>query len=121
MSLYKVDARKGENGMDAYFCPQCGESFEASDCREVNSTLQCPYCMNSRVILRGRILVALGLAIAFGAAMVPVSYLTTLGVLVGGGLCVTGLIRSLRQRRIRRKLRELDESDFPSEDELDDY
>ena len=107
--------------MDAYFCPKCGESFEASECREINSSLQCPYCVNSRVVLRGRMLVALGLAIAFGAAMVPVGYITALGVMIGGGLCITGFIRSLRQRRVRGKQRELDESDFPFEDEPDDY
>ncbi len=107
--------------MDAYFCPQCGESFEASECREVNEILRCPYCVNSRVLLRGRILVGLGLVIAFGGAMVPVPYLAGLGVLIGGGLCVMGFIRSLRHRRVRRERRELDESDFSPEDEPDDY
>jgi hypothetical protein len=82
---------------------------------ENNSFLRCPDCPKVRVIWRGRVLVTAGLLIAFSGTLLPVPYITTLGVVIGGGLCVTGFVRSLRQRWLLNRLRE-DESDFPEED-----
>jgi len=86
-----------------YYCPKCGGSFDASACIEQGELLRCPECPTIRVKLRGSFLVALGLLILFVCTQIMVPYVPTMGILIGGGLCTTGIIRSIRHRQARRK------------------
>lgn len=92
-----------------YFCPRCGQSYDSSQCIEDGSLLRCPRCRTSRVLMRGRNLIGLGVIIAMGASLVQPPYVYVTGIVLGGALCVTGLVRSIRQRRARRRS-ELDDS-----------
>ncbi len=86
--------------MDTYFCPKCGESFQSYTVIKDGELLRCPNCENSRVLVKGKIFVALGLAIIF-LATVTMSYLIP-GTLVGGALCLTGAYRMVQERRAKR-------------------
>jgi DNA-directed RNA polymerase subunit RPC12/RpoP len=108
--------------MQTYFCPKCGRSLNESECDEQEDAfLHCPYCYNSRVIWRGRIIVAIGLTITFGLSLVPIAYVQTLGIVIGGALCVTGFTRFLRQRKAQKRLRDDDYEDNYDDDDQDFY
>jgi len=96
-----------------YFCPRCGQSYDSSECIDQGSLLRCPQCPGSRVMMTGRTFTGLGLIIAFLSSFVfsPYPYVIVPGIMVGGGLVLTGLVRSLRQRRARRRFDD-DEDSF---------
>ena len=106
--------------MNTYFCPNCGRNYDAEDCIEQGELLRCPQCPDYRVMMRGRMLTAFGLLILCVATQVAFPFVLTAGILVGGALCITGMIRSFRQIRARRRHRdeEGEDEDRPYE-ELD--
>jgi DNA-directed RNA polymerase subunit RPC12/RpoP len=89
--------------MDMYFCPRCGQRYEADECLDEGGLLRCPQCRTPRVLVAGRILIATGLVIAMLSAMIFPPFVIIGGVVLGGALCVTGLARSIRQRRAGRR------------------
>lgn len=97
--------------MSSYYCPQCGENFESSECLDEGGILRCPNCIRPRVLVRGRILVAVGLILLMASTQIFPPYVPALGILVGGGLCIMGFIRGIRRRRVR----------VAEEDALDDW
>jgi DNA-directed RNA polymerase subunit RPC12/RpoP len=90
--------------VDLYFCPRCGENFSSVDCKAEGELLRCPDCPQVRVMMRGRGLVAVGLIVLLVTTQVLPPYLPVIGILVGGGLCVTGMTRSIRQRMARKRV-----------------
>ncbi len=89
--------------MDLYFCPRCGGNFSGADCKQEGELLRCPVCTDVRVMMRGRGLVAVGLVILFVTTQVFLPYAPVLGILVGGGLCITGMVRGVRQRMAKKR------------------
>ena len=87
--------------MEIYFCPRCGGTFDANSCIERGEFLLCPECVDFRVKVRGRFIVAVGILILFAAPLVPVAYVQAAGILIGGGLCVMGMVRSIRKRWLK--------------------
>jgi DNA-directed RNA polymerase subunit RPC12/RpoP len=90
--------------MNLYFCPRCGGNFSSAECRQEGELLRCPDCPDTRVLMRGRGLVAVGLVVLFVTTQVLPPYAPVIGILVGGGLCVTGMVRSIRQYKAKKRL-----------------
>jgi hypothetical protein len=55
-------------------------------------------------MMRGRGLVAVGLIVLCVTTQVLPPYLPVIGIMVGGGLCVMGMTRSVRQRMARKRV-----------------
>jgi len=71
-----------------------------------------------RVLIQGRLLVVGGMLALFVSTFTLGPYIPVLGILIGGGLCLTGLIRALRRRRLRTGLEaELSEEESNDEDD----
>jgi hypothetical protein len=71
-------------------------------------------------MMRGRGLVAVGLVILFVTTQVLPPYAPAIGILVGGGLCVTGLIRSIRQHLARKRSEQENNPNLILRKEFDD-
>jgi len=89
--------------MKPYFCPQCGNDYSAAECLDEGGLRRCPACVRPRVLLAGHILIAIGLLILFGSTMILPPYVPAAGIMIGGALCITGLVRTIRRRRRRRE------------------
>lgn len=88
--------------MKMYFCPRCGQDYDASQCMEDGSLLRCPQCNKPRVLMRGSSCIALGLVLAIAATAIPHPYVRVMGNVLAGGIILTGAARSVRQRWARR-------------------
>ncbi len=106
--------------MDLYFCPRCGGNFNSAECHREGELLRCPDCPDTRVMMRGRGLVAVGLVILFITTQVLPPYAPAIGILVGGGLCVTGMIRSIRQHKARKRTEQAQNPDLLFHEAYDD-
>ena len=102
--------------MDMYFCPNCGQTFQADECIEEGELLRCPNCLKPRVLINGRILITIGMILLMLTMTITLPYVWLGGIVLAGALCMTGAVRVFRQRKAWK--RQFSESNFECFDEI---
>ena len=105
--------------MKMYFCPKCGQEYEKLECIEDDVSIRCPQCVSPRVLIRGSVLIGAGATIAMLATQLIPPFVLVAGILISGGLCMTGLVRALRLRHAKHRNNDLDDDSYIDYD--DDY